>query len=412
MDRNVTKEGLLKLKKSKPIPITAHTGEIIVPCVYTEVVGDFMKKKGIKLPLDVHKLAELRRIAQATGKDEGYAKGTKNLKSRKVKLPKKNTVQIKGKNIVGGPISSNDMISIKIGQPKPRARQARQPKPKEDIRLPPPLLPDSNQRGFTMINPPNFNLIRPFSTSAPNANQAIPVQPHPDSLIHQKQQEEKYIKALEHIGSSFERNDKLVTDSRDILRKDMVYAIGYLVDTIQDSKNATASSSSSSSFITPNPFVDQKSRIEEIKEYKDAEGKHGVDENPDFTPIPPKEPPPKDKRPKKPITPKKPVEPEDLDLDFPDVKETPDLESDEEEELKKSDVPPVTDPRFRDFWKDLQRRKRITRKLLSQFDKYKAGDTDLRNIARQGLGIMFNMTPDGRHYGKADLIKLILDSQR
>jgi hypothetical protein len=300
------------------------------------------------------------------------------------------------------------MISIKIGQPKPRARQAR-PVKKEEVRLPPPLLPESNERGFSMLSPPNFHLIRPFSTSAPNGNQAVPIQPHPDSLLYEKQQEERNRKMLEHerkVNESFAHFSKLTKDSHDILRRDMTYVAGLLVDTIENTQNATASSSSSS-FTTPNPFVDQQSRIEEIKEYKDAEGKHGVDENPDFTPIPPKEPPPKDKRRKKPITPK-PIEPEELDLDFPDVKEE---KEEKEEKIKISDVPHVTDPQFRDFWKDLQRRKLITREFLEKFTVKEIGKTNLRNIIRQGLGIMFNMTGDNRHHGKADLIKLILDSQ-
>ena len=65
-DPNITKKGLLALKDSKPVPITAHSHEIIIPCVYTETVKKIMKEKGIELPLNPHKLAELRRIAKAT----------------------------------------------------------------------------------------------------------------------------------------------------------------------------------------------------------------------------------------------------------------------------------------------------------------------------------------------------------
>jgi hypothetical protein len=94
MDKNVTKQGLLKLKDSKPVPITAHSHEIIIPCVYTEKVQKFLDKEGIKLPLTHHKLAELKRIAQKTKghlkendlkEDEGdsHATGTINLKSSK-----------------------------------------------------------------------------------------------------------------------------------------------------------------------------------------------------------------------------------------------------------------------------------------------------------------------------------------
>lgn len=65
-DKNITRNGLLALKDSKPVPITAHSHEIIVPCVYTETVKKFMKAKGIDLPLSPHKLAELRKIAKET----------------------------------------------------------------------------------------------------------------------------------------------------------------------------------------------------------------------------------------------------------------------------------------------------------------------------------------------------------
>lgn len=93
--KNVTKKGLLKLKKSKPIPITAHTGEIIIPVAYTETVKKMLDKKGIKLPLSRDKLAKLRKIAQKTegelsesDTDEGesYAKGTANLKGQTINI--------------------------------------------------------------------------------------------------------------------------------------------------------------------------------------------------------------------------------------------------------------------------------------------------------------------------------------
>jgi hypothetical protein len=102
MYKNITKKSLLKLKDSKPIPITAHTHEIIVPCVYTETVEKFLDKKGIKLPLTHHQLAEYKRKAAKikghysdsdsdSDSDEGdsHAKGTKNLKKKKKKGKKK-----------------------------------------------------------------------------------------------------------------------------------------------------------------------------------------------------------------------------------------------------------------------------------------------------------------------------------
>jgi len=412
MDKNVTKEGLMKLKKSKPIPITAHTGEIIVPCVYTEVVGDFMKKKGIHLPLDTHKLAELRRVAKAMPEKEEYARGTRNLKRKKKRLGKK-TVQIKGSNIVGGPISSNEMISIKIGQPKPRASRPSRPVKREEIRLPPPLLPDSDERGFNMIRPPNFNLIRPFSTSAPNGNQAVPIQPHPDSLLHQKQQEERNLKLL--TDESKEHLSNIVQESHKFYQRQLVdyghrisEVAGYIMENFQP-RLAYESSTSSSSFETPNPFVTQKTRIDELNEHKyETEEKEEKEEKEDA-----------EKKIKITEEHQKKVkefnEKKEKEKKKKEEEEKKKEEKKEEEEYDLSDEEPTPeDPGFSKHWKDLQRDKRITRKMLSAYT-VKDNDnrvTTLRKIARQGLGIMFNMTPEGKHYTKEPLIKLILDSQR
>jgi len=97
-DPNITKKGLLALKDSKPIAITAHTGEIIVPCIYTETVKKIMKSKGIHLPLSHHQLAEAKRLAHTIPghhvvdeeDEDSHARGSKNLgKKRSKKKPKK-----------------------------------------------------------------------------------------------------------------------------------------------------------------------------------------------------------------------------------------------------------------------------------------------------------------------------------
>jgi hypothetical protein len=72
---------LEKLKDSKPIPIIAHTGECIVPVVYTGMVNKFLKEKGIQLPLTHHQLADMKREAGTPG----YAKGTHSLKATSTK---------------------------------------------------------------------------------------------------------------------------------------------------------------------------------------------------------------------------------------------------------------------------------------------------------------------------------------
>jgi len=79
------KEDLARLKDSKPIQITAHTHECIVPVVYSGMVNRFLEKKGVHLPLTHHQLADMKREAGTPG----YAKGTKDLKKGKKKGKKK-----------------------------------------------------------------------------------------------------------------------------------------------------------------------------------------------------------------------------------------------------------------------------------------------------------------------------------
>lgn len=91
----ISREDLLKLKDSKPVPITAHSHEVIVPVVYASRVNKFLEKEGVHLPLTHHQLAELKRKAskvKGTLKkededDEGssHAKGTHNIKVSNIK---------------------------------------------------------------------------------------------------------------------------------------------------------------------------------------------------------------------------------------------------------------------------------------------------------------------------------------
>ena len=147
MDKNVTKKGLLKLKKSKPIPITAHTGEIIIPVAYTETVKKMLDKKGIKLPLSREKLAKLRKIAQKTegeisesDEDEGesFAKGTTNLKGQ--------------------------TININIDTQKTRKRRIKR-KRKTKLKTVSGLIePPKQESLLKKIQNPNINVLRPNDT--------------------------------------------------------------------------------------------------------------------------------------------------------------------------------------------------------------------------------------------------------
>ena len=168
MDKNITKKGLLALKDSKPVPITAHSHEIIVPCVYTETVKKMMKEKGIVLPLTPAKLAELRKIAKATpgtykaDPDEkaggtSHAKGTTNV-----------TVNVK------------NILSHRQGVRRRRGKGAGRSKiitSRASGLIPPPLHP-------AMVVNPNYNLIRPFVANTPMGYEPRPA----PSIEHVKQE--------------------------------------------------------------------------------------------------------------------------------------------------------------------------------------------------------------------------------
>ena len=89
------KNDLARLKKSKPIPIVAHTGEAVIPVVYTDLVNKFLDKQGIHLPLTHHKLAEFKAEAGVSG----YAVGTGDLKKKKKKKKKGKIYKDKSVNI-------------------------------------------------------------------------------------------------------------------------------------------------------------------------------------------------------------------------------------------------------------------------------------------------------------------------
>ena len=71
-----SKSDLRKLADSKAVPLIAHSHEVIVPVVYSDMVKRFLEDKGVKLPLTQAQLAEMKREAKAVGsKDVGHAKG-------------------------------------------------------------------------------------------------------------------------------------------------------------------------------------------------------------------------------------------------------------------------------------------------------------------------------------------------
>lgn len=72
------KNDLLKLKESKGVPVLAHSHETIVPVVYSSLVNNFLKSKGIKLPLTHQQLKDFKDKAkklEGHPKLEEFAKG-------------------------------------------------------------------------------------------------------------------------------------------------------------------------------------------------------------------------------------------------------------------------------------------------------------------------------------------------
>jgi hypothetical protein len=59
------KTDLRKLKESKPVPIIAHTNEIVIPVVYAKMVNKFLDEKGVKLPLTHVQLSDMKKEAQS-----------------------------------------------------------------------------------------------------------------------------------------------------------------------------------------------------------------------------------------------------------------------------------------------------------------------------------------------------------
>ena len=150
-DPNITKKGLLCLKDSKPVPITAHSGECIIPCIYTETVKKVLKAKGIELPLTPAKLAEARKIAKTIpghykhdpDEKEGgtsHAKGTTNV-----------TVNIK--NVIP---HGRQGVRRKRGGRKGAGRSNIITARASGLIPTPPT-----------INQPSFNLVRPFAANTP-----------------------------------------------------------------------------------------------------------------------------------------------------------------------------------------------------------------------------------------------------
>jgi hypothetical protein len=83
-------DDLFKLKHSKPVPIIAHTNEIVVPVVYASMVKKFLDEKGVSLPLTHKQLSEMKHEAQSLATGGIVQKGKQNqVNKQKVKVGEK-----------------------------------------------------------------------------------------------------------------------------------------------------------------------------------------------------------------------------------------------------------------------------------------------------------------------------------
>ena len=232
MDPNVTRKGLLALKDSKPVPITAHSHEIVIPCVYTETVKKMMKAKGIELPLTHAKLAELRKIAKATPghyeadkeKEGGssHAKGTMNVIGKKNQA----TQQI-----------SQQKVQIFLDR---RTRRKKTRRPRAIATMP------TVQGGPQMFNPPAFNTIRPFVANTPMGFHPSPVRS--EELV--KADKEKDLAAQLKRDEALQRRtdilEALVRRSEEIEKNSQRHIQDSLVSSSSWSQPSTPSASTSS----------------------------------------------------------------------------------------------------------------------------------------------------------------------
>jgi hypothetical protein len=223
-------DDLFKLKHSKPVPIIAHTNEIVVPVVYASMVKKFLDEKGVSLPLTHKQLSEMKHEAQSLATGGIVQKGKQNqVNKQKVKVgekrkkPKKpepepeggepKPKKAKGKKKGGTTIRqkgkqnqiTNQKVVIQLGGEQRNASgdlmnpsfNPYDPKQKgkpgtSNLPNPPPQFPPSR--------PNYFGEIRPFSTAPLLLNP-------PDSKEREKEAMEKSQKeALDKYFKDFKRH--------------------------------------------------------------------------------------------------------------------------------------------------------------------------------------------------------------
>jgi len=190
MPKLYDQEDLAKLKDSKPVPIIAHSHEVIVPVVYSSMVNHFLEKKGIHLPLTHHQLADMKREAGCPG----YAKGTHDLTVT-------TTVKVKG----GHHAPEKAKKSRKKTRGKKKAVEVR------GLGVAPAPRPVSRtQLLYNNLRPDNFSMIRPQSNQLPQVFQTR------DYKKEAEENDKKLKEALERLKLEHRPNQEQIFKEHEI----------------------------------------------------------------------------------------------------------------------------------------------------------------------------------------------------
>jgi len=158
------KTDLRKLKESKPVPIIAHTNEVVIPVVYAKMVNKFLDDKGIKLPLTHVQLSDMKKEAQSCARggkvkqkvSQSVRIGEPNPKKDKKPKAKKKGAVIKQKGKYNQVAQQRVVINLGGGGGKRDPSYA-------------PYNPNNNPNPSSISYPPQrpnyFAEIRPHSTA-------------------------------------------------------------------------------------------------------------------------------------------------------------------------------------------------------------------------------------------------------
>lgn len=145
------KNDLLKLKESKGVPILAHSHETVVPVVYSSLVNNFLKSKGIKLPLTHHQLHEFKEKAKHL---KGHPELEAFARGGKITIKPDNSIMKHEQKVV---------VNVNTGAKTRRRKRGKVSKVSKGISQPMDIKPVSNL--YSSLRPNNYAMIRPHMMS-------------------------------------------------------------------------------------------------------------------------------------------------------------------------------------------------------------------------------------------------------